>query len=97
MLLALATQKDKKLTARGGGQPASMSPASARKVRWRLGDSSSDEESNTKARWQQHNSAPANPSWDGCYYMADPVDDAGSPSYESHRTPIGQNSRRFFN
>eukprot|EP00040_Diaphanoeca_grandis_P030323 m.179098 g.179098 ORF g.179098 m.179098 type:complete len:201 (+) comp31956_c0_seq3:516-1118(+) len=104
LFLALATQKEKKITS-----PARSPPTDVRKVRWRLGDSISEDDqpkpnnNNTNTNNNNTNTNNGNytnsynynrtrqhvPSYDGCYYGADPQDD--------HKTPSPQTSRRYFN
>lgn len=92
LMLALSTQKDKKSISPNGrsNQTAPGATSATGKVRWRLGDSSSDDETSTN-RWRPKFNTPTTPScpsYDGCYYMADPVDDK-SPSPQSSRRNFG--------
>jgi len=110
LFLALATQKEKKLTSPQRNSP-STSPNEVRKVRWRLGDASSDEEQGTTSNttstgsgcgYSSHYSSGSSshgvtPSYDGCYYGADPQDYYRTDPQDYYRkTPSPQTSRRFF-
>eukprot|EP00041_Stephanoeca_diplocostata_P008525 m.126245 g.126245 ORF g.126245 m.126245 type:complete len:162 (-) comp17365_c0_seq1:227-712(-) len=89
LFTALASQKATRSASPRSSPESPRFSESGGKVRWTLGDNSSDDESNSRASsmyGSPKGHTKAAPSYDGCYWMADPTDDPPSPDASRRNT-----------